>query len=344
MAKSVLIITRSITAHKKFSVSSVEILKDCLEREGVKTSLSSRRQNRIVMLLDMLVSIIRARNSCDIVIINVFSGKAFIWAYLSARLCCFLKKPYVLHFHGGNLPIFAEKYTNLIKIIVNHSTCTIAPSRYLKDELENRGISIKKIIPNFIDLKKYTHKLRKRIYPKIFWLRAYHNIYNPEMALKVFCVLKKSYPQANLTMAGSDKGGLQRTKIEAKKLGIHESVRFLDFISKEEINSLGQEHDIFLNTTRIDNMPVTVLESMAMGLPVVSTNVGGISYLLENEKDSLLVSEKEPQNMVEAIVRLLSNPELAEALAINARKKVQRFTWEEVKDSWFKVLNLNKEK
>lgn len=340
MSKAVLIINNFRLSPGKYSVAVSETLKDCLEQEGVKVILSSGKINKGVMLLGMLASIIKYRNTCDLALINVFSGKAFIWAYLSAQLCRFLKKPYFLYFHGGNLPFFAKTKANLIKSIACKSSGTIAPSNYLKDKLADAGISIKKVISNFIVLRNYTYKLRTEILPKMFWLRAYHSIYNPTMALEVLCSLKKQYPQATLTMAGPDKGGLRKAKALAEQLGIDKSVRFLEFVSKEKINLLGLEHDIFLNTARIDNMPVTVLEAMAMGLPTVSTDVGGIRYLLENEKDSLLVPDNEPAIMTEAVKKLLADSRLTETLSSNGRKKVMEFTWDKVRHSWLEILDL----
>ena len=92
--------------------------------------------------------------------------------------------------------------------------------------------------------------------------------------------------------------------------------------------------DIFLNTTNVDNTPVSVIEAMACGLCIVSTNVGGIPYLLEDGVDALLVPPEDTQAMANAVKRILSDRQLAAALSANARKKAGAFSWEKVLPMW----------
>ena len=96
--------------------------------------------------------------------------------------------------------------------------------------------------------------------------------------------------------------------------------------------------DIFINTTNVDNMPISVLEAMASGLCVVSTNVGGIPYLLEDESDALLVPPNDPQAMTAAVCRILTEPGLAEKLSSNARKKAEQFDWSVIMPQWEAIL------
>ena len=96
---------------------------------------------------------------------------------------------------------------------------------------------------------------------------------------------------------------------------------------------------MFINTTNVDNTPVSVIEAMALGLPVVSTNVGGIPFLLEDGVDALLVEPNDQEAMCRAIERLKSDPELVKQLTLNARKKVENFDWEVVKHQWKKLFD-----
>jgi glycosyltransferase involved in cell wall biosynthesis len=96
--------------------------------------------------------------------------------------------------------------------------------------------------------------------------------------------------------------------------------------------------DIFLNTTNVDNTPVSIMEAMASGLCIVSTNVGGISYLLEHERDALLVPPDDPEAMAGAVRRLLTEPELAARLSNNARRKAEEFDWATVLPKWKELL------
>ena len=96
--------------------------------------------------------------------------------------------------------------------------------------------------------------------------------------------------------------------------------------------------DVFLNTTNVDNTPVSVIEAMACGLCVVSTNVGGLPYLLDDEQDSLLVQPDDPAAMATAVSRILRENVLATRLSQNARAKAEQFDWSTVLPQWLALL------
>ena len=172
-------------------------------------------------------------------------------------------------------------------------------------------------------------------------MRAFAPIYDPEMAVKVLFELQRKYPNASLTMVGPDKdGSLQTTKSFAESLGI--TVRFTGQLSKEDWWQLASEHDIFINTTHFDNTPISVMEAMALGLPVVSTNVGGIPYLLTDKENALLVNDNDVVAMTTAICSLLDNQEKTKALALNARNFIEQMDWNVVKEDWKRVLKLER--
>ena len=107
-------------------------------------------------------------------------------------------------------------------------------------------------------------------------------------------------------MVGPDRDNyIKEIKSLAKKLNV--KVNFTGLLSKEEWISLSENYNIFINTANFDNMPVSVLEAMALGLPVVSTNVGGISFLLEDRKNALLVDKNDHKAMSSCIIELMNN-------------------------------------
>ena len=101
---------------------------------------------------------------------------------------------------------------------------------------------------------------------------------------------------------------------------------------------MAEDYDIFINTTHVDNTPVSVLEAMALGLPVVSTAVGGIPDLLDDGEEALLVADDDEEAMTEAVIRLIQSPELAQSIARKARRKVEAFDWENVRELWRQLL------
>jgi glycosyltransferase involved in cell wall biosynthesis len=168
------------------------------------------------------------------------------------------------------------------------------------------------------------------------WLRTFHSLYNPLLAAKVLAELVPSFPDAQLLMLGpaKDESVLQRFNQLATDLGVADRIQIAGGIPKSDVSNWLNQGDIFLNTTNVDNTPVSVMEAMACGLCVVSTSVGGISHLLENGHDALLVPANNPEEMAAAVRRLLSEPLLSQQLSKNGRKKVDAFDWSVLLPQW----------
>jgi glycosyltransferase involved in cell wall biosynthesis len=165
-------------------------------------------------------------------------------------------------------------------------------------------------------------------------MRTFEDIYNPDMAIAVLEELQLHFPNARLTMAGQPKGTLERVQSLAAAKGLTEKIRFAGFLDMANKQREFARHDIFLNTNRIDNMPVSVLEAAAFGLPVVTTAVGGIPYLLEHEQTGLLVENENVAGMAAAVRRLLREPELTERLSANGRQLAEASDWTHVQPQW----------
>jgi glycosyltransferase involved in cell wall biosynthesis len=171
-------------------------------------------------------------------------------------------------------------------------------------------------------------------------MRAFHRIYQPELAVAALAELVGEFPAVQLTMAGPDKrdGSLARTERAAACRGLSQRVAFRGAVSKRALPALLDSADIFLNTSRVDNTPVSVLEAMAAGLCIVSTNAGGIPYLLRHERDALLTGCEHPGEMAAAVRRVLNEPGLAGRLSLNARRGVEPFDWSEVLPLWERLF------
>jgi glycosyltransferase involved in cell wall biosynthesis len=197
-----------------------------------------------------------------------------------------------------------------------------------------------RLLPNPLDLSAYTFRLRKQPKPRLVWLRAFHQIYNPVLAPKVMSLLAVDFPDVQLVMVGPDKGdgSLQATQQMATRLGVADQITLPGRVPKAEVANWMNRGDIFLNSADIDNAPVSVLEAMACGLCVVSTNVGGIPYLLEHEQDALLVPADNPDAMAVAVRRVLTDPVLAGQLSRNARKRAEGFDWPAILPQWEALL------
>jgi glycosyltransferase involved in cell wall biosynthesis len=319
------------------TISTIDSLSSQLESEGYTVYLASSKHNKILRLLDMMRAVFRYRSKVSCVLIDTYSTQNFYYAVGVANLCRLLKLPYIPILHGGNLPERLRRNKRLSWKLFNGAKINVSPSAYLMEEFKKEGYTNLVEIPNNILLENYPFRFRAELKPKLLWVRSFAAIYNPEMALEVIDLLIQKGYQASLCMVGPDKdGSLERCKKLAKERSL--AVTFTGKLSKSDWINLSEEYDIFINTTNFDNTPVSVIEAMALGLPVVTTNVGGIPYLLENNKDSLLVNPNDPQAFSSSVMSLLEDSEVAVRLAQNARKKVEMFDWEEVKLLWFKIL------
>jgi glycosyltransferase involved in cell wall biosynthesis len=158
------------------------------------------------------------------------------------------------------------------------------------------------------------------------------------MAIRTLAHLKHAMPDAVLTMAGEEKGSLRTVRTLASSIGVESSVRFVGFLNDSVKPEMFNLHDIFLNTNIIDNMPISVLEAAAFGLPVISTDVGGIPQMLEHEQTGLLVPSDDHEAMASAILRLLREPVLAERLSRNGRIMAEASSWDRVYPLWRKAF------
>jgi glycosyltransferase involved in cell wall biosynthesis len=196
------------------------------------------------------------------------------------------------------------------------------------------------LVPNPIDAAAYRYRPRAPVQPHLVWVRAFHKIYEPELAVLALGELAGEFPSARLTMIGPDKGdgSLQRTRRVAESRGLGKCVVFHGAAAKSALPELLDGGDVFLNTSRVDNTPVSVLEAMAAGLCIVSTNAGGMPYLLRHEHDALLTPCGSPDKMAAAIRRVLLEPALAKQLSRNARINAETCDWSTILPLWERLF------
>jgi len=291
-------------------------------------------------MIDMLWGIFHHRDRKPIVFIDVYSHHAFYYALLSSLLCQLIKIKYIPILRGGNLSHRLKNNPYLSKIIFSQSIINISPSIYLKIKFNEFGIK-SKYIPNIINIKNYKFKLRKNCGPKLLWVRSIHTSYNPQMAVEVLTELITIFPNASLFMVGPNKDdSYNECMLLARKLDVEKNIHFTGGMKKSSWINLSKDCDIFINTTNYDNMPISVIEAMALGLPIVSTNAGGLKYFHDDGVDALLVPIGDTGAMVKKIKSLINDRSLASKLSLNGRKKAEELCWEMVKLDWLRLLSL----
>ncbi|OYU83198.1 MAG: glycosyl transferase family 1 [Flavobacterium sp. BFFFF2] len=333
---SILYIGNKLAKHG-VNETSIDTLGPMLAKLGYQVYYASSFKTKALRLLHMLWQTIRYSQKVSFVLMDVYSTQNFYYALLVSQCCRLLKVPYLAKLHGGNLPHRLKRNPKLSQLIFANSQYNIAPSPYLLEAFEKAGFTNLLLIPNTLQRNQYVLKHRSHLRPRLLWVRSLQAIYNPEMALEVVRLLQKKYPDVQLTMVGPDKENYLpklRQVVQHRQLPIH----FTGKLSKKEWHQLAQNSDIFINTTQFDNTPVSVIEAMLLGLPVVSTDVGGMPFLIAHQQNGLLVPANDAEAMSQAIQSLIEQPAWAQALAQTAYERTQVFDWEVVQHQWLAIL------
>jgi glycosyltransferase involved in cell wall biosynthesis len=336
MRKNILYIGNKLSGHG-YTPTNIETLGSQLE-EDFMIFYASGIKNPYFRMIEMLGKILLYHKKISYLLIDTYSTRSFWYALSCSILARLLRIKYIPILHGGNLPERLKKNPNFSRMIFQHSFRNISPSFYLKQAFGEQGYQVS-LIPNNIEIHNYPYKERNSFKAKLLWVRSFEKGYNPRMAIQVLKLLVDDHPEAELCMVGPDKdGSLQDCRDLAKELAINHKVRFTGRLSKKEWTQMSEQYDLFISTTNFDNTPVSLMEAMALGLPVISTNVGGVPFLVEDGKTGLLVKKNDPEQMSQKIDHLLRNPDKAVEIAQNARKKMEKFDWNQIRNQWFSLL------
>ncbi|MEP5935527.1 MAG: glycosyltransferase family 4 protein [Winogradskyella arenosi] len=337
MKKNVLYLGNNLSS-RKTNVSYMKGLTQALEREGFKVVCKSAFHNKLARILDMVKGTLVYGYRMDNVLIDTYSTQNFYYAVVVSQLCRLLQIPYIPILHGGNLPQRLKQNPKLSKMLFQPAKLLVSPSLYLKEAFTKQGFTKIHYIPNSLQVQNYPFQSRPIEGIKLLWVRSFSEIYNPCLAIDILKKLQDRGYTTSLCMAGPDTdGSLEKVKAYAKTLNV--TVHTPGKLTKTQWTTMAKEYNVFINTTNFDNMPVSVIEAMALGLPIVSTNVGGMPYLIEAGVDGILVPPNNSKAFVEAIVKLKTQPEERKSMVKKAREKVELFDWDYVKQQWKMVLN-----
>jgi len=310
-------------------------LSERLENLGWEVITTSSKVHQLPRLLDMIMTVWNQRKRYNLSQIDVFSGKAFIYAEVCSWLLSRLNKPIILTLHGGGLPEFASRYPNRVKRVLQKVDVVITPSPFLQKGLSEFRSDIR-LIPNPIDLSASIFRLRKKVSPNLIWVRAFHQVYNPTLAPRVIKELASDFPNIHLSMLGPDKGdgSLAKMMALAKALDVKDKIEVIGGVEHTEIPKWLDKAEIFINTSNYDTSPRSLLEAMANGLCVVSTNVGGITNIVKNGESGILVPPGNAQAMANAIRLILTQPGLDSRLSAAARNRAEQNDWSCILPQW----------
>lgn len=266
-------------------------------------------------------------------LVHVMANSGWAW-HLCAAPAIWLGrlrgKPVVVNYRGGEAESFFSRQWRWIKPTLARASTVVVPSGFLEGVFARFGVGTL-IVPNIIDLERFNPGEPSVGGPLIVVTRNLEDIYDIPTALRAFVTIRRAYPSAKLMVAGS---GPRREALEAlaRALGITDAVHFTGHLDNERVVDLYRDAHLMLNPSLADNMPISLLEAMASGVPVVSTDVGGIPFLVQDGLTALLVPPADPEAMARAALRILGDPALSSRLRAAGLDLVQQYTWPRVRE------------
>jgi len=294
----------------------------------------SQIKSKPLRLLSMLFFMLKV-NTYDAVYIQSFGFLSFIFEDIVSRMAKIFRKKIVFTIRGGAFMEFAERKSEWVKRVFSRADIITTPSVFLKKELENMNFEVH-YVPNFTDLSNFQYD-RSNVKPhSILWVRSFEPSYHPELAIESFAIIKKSFPEATLTMIGPDKGGLARAKHKMQELNVEKDIRIEGYVPNNKLFKYYQNHQVFFTTTRYESFGVAIFEAASCGTPNISVEVGEIPFIWEN-RHSILFAKRNAKECAKKISELFNNPDLEERLSKNAKINAERYSWEKIWPKWQKV-------
>jgi len=290
----------------------------------------------IVRLLAYVREVYKLAGKVDV--LHVLANSGWSWQLFTAPVIwiAYLRKtPIIVNYRGGEARTYFEKSIKWVAPSMKRASVIVVPSGYLKHVFSEFNFEAH-VIANIINLQRFKPAENNKNdlkAPHLIITRNLEPIYGLVTAIKAVAIVKESIPNLKLSIAGS---GPQKEELKnlVSNLKLEGNVVFTGKLRPDEVANLYQAADIMLNPTTVDNMPNSVLEAMASGVAIITTNVGGIPYIVEDEKTALLVDVNNVQQMADKVMLLLNDKQLYVNLVTNGLGEVQQYAWEHVKKQW----------
>ena len=269
-------------------------------------------------------------------VIHIFSASYFSFllaptpALLVARL--FGKKT-ILNYRSGEADEHLKHWKTAVPTIRLFDRI-VAPSGYLVAVFGKHGLEASSIF-NVVDTGRFVFRKRDPVRPLFLSNRNLEPLYNVGCIVRAFARIQSVVPEARLLIAGD---GSERDSLAnlVANLGLT-NVEFLGSVAPADMPRVYDRADIYLNSPNLDNMPNSIIEAFASGLAVVSTNAGGIPYIVEHERNGLLVEVGDHETLAREGMRLLEEPGLVERITGRAKADCENYSWSQVRDQWVKL-------
>lgn len=278
--------------------------------------------------------LVRELRRADVVHVFSASYASFLLAPLPAVLVArLLGKPVLLNYHSGEAPDHLSR-SWIARATLRHAVAlNVVPSVFLQGVFARFGIPAA-IVPNTIDRRGFPYRVRdlRRRPIRLLSTRNFEPLYNIACTLRAFALVQARVPDTSLMLVG---GGSQDSELRQLAADLQlRQVIFTGRVAPEEVGAFYEAADIYVQTPAVDNMPLSVLEAFSSGVPVVSTDVGGVSAVLTPDVHGLLARENDPHSVAARIIQLIEHPDHARQLAATAHDACAQYEWRHVRASW----------
>jgi len=262
-------------------------------------------------------------------------------AYLSRGLT---GKPYVVTLHGSDVTILGgdPSYEPVNTFSVEQADAVTAVSKFMAEEArQGLGISQKiRVIPNFVDTEAY-HPAPCEIVEQpehdivVAHVSNFRAVKRVEDAVYAMCMVTKRAPGARLMLIGD---GPERHGIERliDKMDLRRNITLTGY--RSDVPELLRCADTLVLPSETESAPLTILEAMSTGLPVIATRVGGVPEIVEDGRTGFLVPLKHPEDIAEKILGLHADREKLRRMGAAAREAVlERYSTDRVVKQYLEV-------
>lgn len=281
-------------------------------------------------LLPYIASLWRAAGRSDV--LHVMANSGWSWHLFAAPAIWIARLrgiPAVVNYRGGEASSFLERSAAVVRWTMKRASRLAVPSSFLEQIFARHRMNAA-ILPNVVDLDRFQARGPRNDHTaRLLVARNLEPLYDNQTALRAFSRILERHPQATLTIAGSGPEEA-RLKEVAAELGVEARVQFAGRVDRDTMARLYRESDVVLNPSLADNMPNSLLEAMASGVPIVSTNVGGVPFMVQQGVSAMLVPPSDPVAMAEAAIRLLDDLTLWQRLSATGLAEARRYTWQRV--------------
>jgi glycosyltransferase involved in cell wall biosynthesis len=292
----------------------------------------------LVRLAPYIAELWRVSRQVDVV--HIMANSGWSWHLVAAPAVWIARiagVPSIVNYRGGEAEAFLERSAGVVLTTMRRASGLAVPSGFLQQVFGRRGMH-SDIVPNIIDMERFRpgNPEQRGASPRLVVARSLEAIYDIPTALRAFSLICKEVPAAKLTIAGAGPE-LKALQSLASELGISEAVEFCGRLDHARMAELYRSACVVMNPSRVDNMPNSVLEAMASGVPVVTTDAGGIPFIVRDDVTGLVVPAGDSVAMAAAVLRVLNDGQCAQRLREAALNEVQQYTWPRIRQRWAAV-------